>query len=299
MPTVLVVDDSPVDRRLAGRLLERNPQLAVDYAAHGVEALRNMESRRPDLVLTDLQMPNMDGLRLVEAVRRLYPGLPVVIMTAHGSEDVAVKALMSGAAGFVPKGGLNRILVDTVESVLALAHQQQASDRLVGCVERGELLLRLPSDPALIPVLADRVRQLVSTLGLVDQTGSVRVAVAFEEALRNSLYHGNLELAIDEIVQVSAKQTAAAALPERLSSEQRARSIGVRVAFSREQIELVITDQGHGFDPAQFPSPDDPLNFSGSEERGRGLVLMRIFMDEVTFNAAGNEVRLVKRCEIG
>ena len=106
MATVLVVDDSPVDRRLAGKLLERNSQLAVDYAAHGGEALRQMEQRMPDLVLTDLQMPNMDGLRLVETVRRLYPLVPVIIMTAHGSEDVAVKALMSGAAGFVPKGGL-------------------------------------------------------------------------------------------------------------------------------------------------------------------------------------------------
>ena len=300
MPTVLVVDDSPVDRRLAGKLLEKNPQLAVDYAAHGGEALRQMEQRMPDLVLTDLQMPNMDGLRLIETVRRLYPLVPVIIMTAHGSEDVAVKALMSGAAGFVPKGGLAGALVDTVESVLTLARKKRGHDRLMDCVGSGEATLALPSDRTLFAPLVEQVQHLVSAVELVDETDSLRVALALEEALVNALYHGNLGLSPAEIEQANSAfhQGGQTVLPDRLPPEIRERKIHVRVQFSREQAAFTIRDEGSGFNPAEIPAPTDPLNFSGESPAGRGLVLIRMFMDEVSFNESANEIRLIKRREM-
>jgi CheY-like chemotaxis protein/anti-sigma regulatory factor (Ser/Thr protein kinase) len=299
MATVLVVDDSPVDRRLAGRLLEKNPQLAVDYAAHGGDALRQMEQRMPDLVLTDLQMPNMDGLRLVETVRRLYPLVPVIIMTAHGSEDVAVKALMSGAAGFVPKGGLGGALVATVESVLTLARKKRGHDRLMDCIGSGEAVLSLPSDRSLFTPLVEHVQHMVSAIGLVDETGSLRVALAMEEALVNALYHGNLGLSAAEIEAANSAfhQSGQDVLPDRLSPALRERKIYVRVQFSREQVTFTIRDEGAGFNPASIPAPTDPLNFSGESPAGRGLVLIRMFMDEVGFNESANEIRLCKRRE--
>ncbi|HEY2250339.1 MAG TPA: response regulator, partial [Planctomycetaceae bacterium] len=61
MPTVLVVDDSEVDRRLVGGLLERQGSCSVVYACDGRAALKMFETAVPDLVLTDLQMPEMDG----------------------------------------------------------------------------------------------------------------------------------------------------------------------------------------------------------------------------------------------
>jgi CheY-like chemotaxis protein/anti-sigma regulatory factor (Ser/Thr protein kinase) len=299
MATVLVVDDSPVDRRLAGKLLEKNPQLAVDYAAHGGDALRQMEQRMPDLVLTDLQMPNMDGLRLVETIRRLYPLVPVIIMTAHGSEDVAVKALMSGAAGFVPKGGLGGALVATVESVLTLVRKKRGHDRLMDCIGSGEAVLTLPSDRSLFTPLVEHVQHLVSAVGLVDETGSLRVALAMEEALVNALYHGNLGLSPAEIEAANSAfhQSGQDVLPDHVSPAWRERKIHVRVEFSREQVTFTIRDEGPGFNPANIPAPTDPLNFSGESPAGRGLVLIRMFMDEVSFNESANEIRLSKRRE--
>ena len=69
MSHLLVVDDSGVDLRIAGSLLEKNPEWTVAYASSGNEAVEQMESRLPDLIVTDLLMPNMDGLQLVELVR--------------------------------------------------------------------------------------------------------------------------------------------------------------------------------------------------------------------------------------
>ena len=73
MPTVLVVDDSAVDRRLVGRLLEEDAELQLEYAVHGVDALAKMEHVIPDLIVTDLMMPKMDGLELVGVVKCRYP----------------------------------------------------------------------------------------------------------------------------------------------------------------------------------------------------------------------------------
>ena len=80
MPTVMVVDDTAVDRRLAGGLLERATNLNVCYAHDGDEALTLVGQEMPDLVLTDLQMPNVDGLQLVNVLRERYPGIPVVLI---------------------------------------------------------------------------------------------------------------------------------------------------------------------------------------------------------------------------
>ncbi|HEY5312295.1 MAG TPA: response regulator [Pirellulales bacterium] len=294
MPIVLVVDDSPVDRRLIGRLLEKGKDYTVDYAGHGVEALRQLETRMADIVLTDMQMPNMDGLKLVETIHRMYPLLPVIIMTAHGSEDIAVKALMAGAAGFVPKGGLARALVDAVESVLSATRPKGQQERLLECVNSGECALELENDRALFAPLLEWVQQLLAGLRLVDRSEALRVALAVEEALLNALYHGNLELSQEEMFEATSRfHEGGGDRPEPgQQAVPTARRIHVDIRFSREQASFTIRDDGAGFDSATLPNPLDPATLTS--ETGRGLVLMRTFMDEVRFNAEGNEVTLVK-----
>src|ERR1700722_9974854 len=109
MAKILVVDDSLVDQRLAGRLLQEHSDnvyldkpmaVQVVYANNGKEALDVIPRDRPDLVLTDLQMPELNGLELVDALRDKFPALPVILMTAHGSEDIALQALRRGAASY-------------------------------------------------------------------------------------------------------------------------------------------------------------------------------------------------------
>ncbi len=91
--TVLVVDDAAIDRRMTGAIIERNLGWRVAYAEDGAAALAAMERETPRLVVTDLCMPGMDGLELVAAVRRQYPSVPVVLMTAFGNEEIAMHAL--------------------------------------------------------------------------------------------------------------------------------------------------------------------------------------------------------------
>src|SRR4051794_40460387 len=90
---IMVVDDSRVSQRLAGRLIQNGTGRAVVYANNGTQALALIKEVEPSIVLTDLQMPGMDGLELVGAIRSDFPRIPVILMTAYGSEEAAMLAL--------------------------------------------------------------------------------------------------------------------------------------------------------------------------------------------------------------
>ena len=103
--TVLVVDDSPIDARIAMSIAE-GAGLVTRRAKDGKEALEMIAAREPTLVLTDLMMPRLDGLELVDRIGDRYPHIPVILMTSTGSQEVALEALRIGASGYVPKSVL-------------------------------------------------------------------------------------------------------------------------------------------------------------------------------------------------
>ncbi|AKT36038.1 ATP-binding response regulator [Chondromyces crocatus] len=287
MVKVLVVDDSAIDRRLAAGFLRRAGMEAV-HAEHGAEALERITREAPDIVITDLQMPEMDGLELVEAIRRSHSGMPVVLMTAHGSEDIAVQALRRGAASYVPKRDLANTLVSTVQQILEVARRERQEQILRACLHAAEWHFELDNDIAQIPAVVGHLEQSVVRLGLCDEAMSLQVAVALREVLVNAIYHGNLEVSsallehgshFDELVRQRKS--------ERPYCDRRVRLLARE---TREEAVYVITDEGPGFDPSTLPDPFDLENLE--KPSGRGLLLVRTFMDEVTHNERGNEITL-------
>jgi CheY-like chemotaxis protein/anti-sigma regulatory factor (Ser/Thr protein kinase) len=299
MPIIMVVDDSPVDRRLVSALLGKGRELdwLVEQAENGTQALAMMKELVPNVVVTDLLMPGMDGLQLVATLRTDYPQVPVVLITGQGSEALAVEALIRGAASYVPKNQLGDILVDTVTQVLAMASADHTHERLRDCILKTQLTLEFDNDPALISPLVDLVRRALTTMRFGDPTERLHVGIALEEALFNALLHGNLALPAGHLQPARAALSAGKA--SRFVQERRSqtpycnRKIFVDAILRPEEARFVIRDQGAGFAPAALPSRGDPKSLE--QGSGRGLVLMRNFMDDVTFNGTGNEVTLVKR----
>jgi CheY-like chemotaxis protein/anti-sigma regulatory factor (Ser/Thr protein kinase) len=288
---LLVVDDSPIDRRLAGALLEKHFACTVQYAADGKEAVEHLNGQLTDLVLTDLQMPAMNGLELVAAIKNDYPLVPVILMTAQGSEDIAAEALRQGAASYVPKRKLADDLVPTVERILQGSQEDRGHSHLMHYLESGELAFDLDNDLFLIQSLVNLLRQMLRCLPLGDETERLRVGVALEEALTNACYHGNLE--IGAALAGSERQAHETLARERRFEEPyRDRRIHVRARIGRDEAVFVIRDDGPGFDVSRLTAPGLADAEAGV---GRGVVLMRSIMDEVKYNDAGNEVTLVKR----
>lgn len=300
MPTVLVVDDSAVDRRLVGGLLDRDSDWTIQYAQHGQEALARMSESEVDVVVTDMQMPEMNGLDLVRAIRIHYTDVPVILMTAHGSETLAVEALEQGATSYVPKSKLADTLADTLDQVLALLRADRSYERLIDSMTRNEFTFLLENDAALIDPLVDLVQQMVGGMRLCDPIGRVRVGMALEQALLNALYRGNLEITAEQMQQ-SREMMLMGGGPDLVEERRsqppyRDRRIFVDAQITKDEARLLIRDEGPGFNVAGVPERNDPAPLE--RDGGRGLVLMRNFMDEVTFNDVGNEVTMLKRRDV-
>lgn len=294
MPTVLVVDDSAVDRKLAGALLEKSPGLEVLYADNGDVALEMIQATPPNAVLTDLVMPSFDGLDLVANIITNHPQVPVVLMTGEGNEAVAVKALQAGAASYVPKTSLGDLLVETVEHVLDVAREEQSHMRLMTCMRRYDCSFALDNDFTMIPPLVNFLHRSVRSVGVCREQTGIRVSIALEEALNNALFHGNLELSSDLREQERAVYLAEVE-SRRNSQPYRDRKIYVDAVVTTEEAKFVIRDEGPGFDPTTLPDPTDPANLE--KPSGRGLLLIQTFMDEAAYNAQGNELTMIKRPE--
>ena len=290
MARILVVDDSMIDLRIAAGILEREAECEIVSAKDGNEALECMETELPDLVVTDLQMPGLNGLELVERLRREYPLIPVVLMTGAGSEQVAVEAIEKGASSYVPKKELANDLVDTVTRLLATATEQRARRRLLKHLSEQKYIL--PNDKELLSSLCADVRQMLQDLQMLDESNCLRFVSAIDEALLNAYYHGNLEVS-SELRDEDASAYYDLAKNRRRKPPYCDRRIYVALHIRSDAVTVVIRDDGKGFDLEAIPDPTDP----GFVERahGRGLLLMRAFVDEIGFNDACNEVTLLKR----
>ncbi|HEU4452252.1 MAG TPA: sigma-54 dependent transcriptional regulator [Longimicrobium sp.] len=132
---ILVVDDEPAIRFSLAELLEADGH-EVREAAHAPAALAALEEDAADLVVSDLTMPAMDGMQLLEEVRARHPGTLFVLMTAHGDERTAVRALREGAYDYVPKPFDNeeiRAAVRRAREVLSLrAENARLREELAG-----------------------------------------------------------------------------------------------------------------------------------------------------------------------
>jgi CheY-like chemotaxis protein len=297
MTTVLVVDDSAADRALVSGLLRARSQWTVQTTANGAEALAQMETVTPDAVLTDLQMPEMDGLQLVAAIREQHPGVPVVLMTAYGSETLAIEALEKGAASYVPKSQLADKLLNTLEKVLALARADRSYEQLIGCMTDVEFALSLKNDAGLFDPLVELIQQVVVGVGFCDFAERLHIGMALKEPLMNALLHGSLELSVEQMQAVLDKlrkgEEVSLVKDPRSEPTYRDRRILVKARICPEEVRFVVRDEGVGFDITAVPESKDPAALEPGQRRG--LTIMRNLMDEVIFNDVGNEVTLVKR----
>ncbi len=269
----------------------------VRCAGDGYEAIEHLASGFCELVVTDLEMPMMNGLELVNHMRAHYPHIPAVLVTARGSEHLAAEALRQGAAGYVPKSNLDDLLLKTVEEVLGLMRMEQSYSKLIECMTENRFVFEMPNQPDMFMPAIDLSLQMACGIDLFGETECPRVAMALKQALENAMYRGNLELTHEQWKNQSANdspnQQQLANVSQRLAkSPYKDRKIHFDARVMREMLRVVIRDQGPGFDTKLAPQKDDPDALD--DQKGRGLVLIHNFMDRVSYNEQGNEITLIK-----
>ncbi len=293
---ILVVDDSPVEQRRIGRLLEKNiSDVGVTYANDGKAALDAIVGAMPDMVLSDMRMPIMNGLELVENIQSRGYGVPVILMTSYGNEEIAVQALRAGAASYVPKLVIEKNLITTIRSVLSLSSKQVGRRRLLSTLESAESRFVLENDSSFIAPLIEYLQEQFATMHLFDSLQVTRISVAIQEAIANAIYHGNLELD-SELRQEDESIFYNLAEERRHANEYAQRRVRVKATLTTTEVRLRIQDDGPGFNPASVRDPTEEINLD--RIGGRGLLLIRMLMDEVSHNPKGNEITMVKKAVV-
>jgi two-component system chemotaxis response regulator CheY len=122
VPQVLIVDDSKLMRDMVAACLKPNPALAVTHAASGLEAIERLSLKRFDVVVLDLNMPDIGGLEVIEFIRGqdTLRTLPIIVVTTRGDEASRAHALSAGATRYVTKPFSPEAILSEVNAVAAL-----------------------------------------------------------------------------------------------------------------------------------------------------------------------------------
>ena len=311
MPRVLVVEDSEQEVPKLRQFLAQAGYdgLPVTFA---MDLCDRAKRSAASAVLVGSVPVELDVPTFFAAMNEWLPTVPIMALTGNvtttavATEQAASTArhrhitpkdaLSSGIAGCLPRDSLASDLEWTLQTILssalslasALSPAQDDSDTTS---EADAICYTIDNAPGLIPLLVAQARCRVESWPFADPMEPARVAVALSEVLENALYHGNLELS-SELRQGDGRAWREESRRRLCLPPYCDRRIRFQGVIDHRSARFTIHDEGPGFNPHLQTDCTERKNLERCA--GRGLFLMRAYMDEVQFNAAGNEAVLVK-----
>lgn len=290
---ILVVDDEPGIRKALYHQLTR-----VGYNARAVEnagqAWRAIEEFGPNLIITDLIMPDANGLTLLREIRNKHGNIPVIIMTGQGNLKDAITALRLGAADFILKPFNIKSLYKTLGNIFTNYKQKYYEHNIARFVRESYRKIEIDNDIYKVTMVAHELARQLVAAGFSDELEAENFGVAIREAILNGIYHGNLELdsGIREDLENGLRKFKEEMELRRMKKPYADRRIFIEARYTPECYTVTIRDEGPGFDYAALPDPTDIENIMKSY--GRGVFMIRIHSDEVNWSNGGNTIELRK-----
>ena len=194
---ILAVDDHPVFRQGIAGLIEGQADMTlVGEASNGREAIQQFRAQRPDVTLMDLQMPDMNGIDAISAIRNEFPQARIVVLTTYTGDIQVLRALKAGAQGYLLKNLLHKELLQTIRAVHAgkKALSPEASHEIASHATDDALT---PAEVAVLRLIAagnankqisyqlsisedtvkSRVKNILSKLGAKDRTHAAMIGL--------------------------------------------------------------------------------------------------------------------------
>jgi DNA-binding NarL/FixJ family response regulator len=194
---ILAVDDHPILRQgVAGLIADESDMTLVAEAANGREAIHQFRTHRPDVTLMDLQMPEMNGLDALIAIRGEFPEARIIVLTTYTGDVQAMRALKAGARAYLLKNSLHKELLDTIRAVhagrktlspeVSFELAEHSAEEFLSAAEVRVLRLIAEGNSnkeiaTLLSVTEDsikgQVRNILSKLGANDRTHAVTIGL--------------------------------------------------------------------------------------------------------------------------
>ncbi|MBU2060345.1 sigma-54-dependent transcriptional regulator [Flavobacterium frigidarium] len=181
MPKILIIEDEAAIRRVLGKILsEENDTYEVEDAEDGIVGFEKIKNNDYDLVLCDIKMPKMDGVELLEAVKKIKPEIPMVMISGHGDMETAINTMRMGAFDYISKPpDLNRLL-NTVRNALDKKQLVVENKILKKKVSKNYEMIGESDAINLIKVMIDKVAETEARVLITGPNGTGKELVAHQ-----------------------------------------------------------------------------------------------------------------------
>ncbi|HSL04195.1 MAG TPA: response regulator [Nitrospiraceae bacterium] len=284
--TLLVVADNDDTQTV---ILEHAKAMghSVISASTPALGLSTFDMTQPDIVITDLFLPEQEGIMLVKQIHERRPTCPVVLLTDAGHSESTMAGLRAGALDYVQQP----IHEEAFSQVLHRAiHRLPASVDDAPGVERLEYVLVMGTDPSFVESTVTWLIQ-GTAMGLMEAR-QLHLRAALQELIMNAIEHGCLELRYHDKIDAMAKDQYDELIRRRRQDTRfRDRRVTIRAIYDKRQqvFTYQIADEGKGFNwKSRMKSGIDVC--PPGDASGRGMFLAHSFFPDITYNDRGNEV---------
>lgn len=289
---ILIVEDEEGIRLWMEKVLT-DGGYQVKCAEDGEQGLKLFNNFQPEIVLSDINMPNMNGLEMLEEIRKIDPNSLFIIITALNESQLILQALRLKANDYLVKPLSGKDLLILVQKYSDILENRTPDREVLGMIYTRTLGMKVTNRLDLVSKIIDRLMQ--ETEHVISPGDRLGIHLGLAEIIINAIEHGNMGItykekskAVDGTIYEWNEL-----LKERCESpEYGNRLVDIKFQMTKNRCEWLITDQGEGFNWKLLPDPNSLESLN--ESHGRGIMLANLSFSEITYLGKGNQVRLVK-----
>lgn len=287
---VLIVEDDFASRELL-RITTEKEGYECEIAEDGEQGLAKFHEHKPDVVISDVRMPKMDGMELLETIRKDAKDIFIIIVTGHGTEELALKALQLGANNYIKKPLDLSDLKVLLRRFYNIIKSKELENNIPDFITNRHFELEFNTDVDLVPAI---VHYLIQKTGRVfTNKEKIQIELGLSELIINAIEHGNLAISNEEKNQALNDNKLSDLYKERMSIEAyKNKKVLIQYLYENDTCSWKIEDQGEGFNWKHVPAPTQ--NSLLQELHGRGIFLSKLQFDKLEYEGKGNIVQIEK-----
>ncbi len=290
---ILFVDDEESIRELFVEF--HKSEHSIDLAVNGLEAFEKASNIDYDLIISDISLPKMSGLELIEELRRTGKNSPFIVITGDSDIEIAIKTFRLGAIDFFLKPFKMSALKDRIQKLNI--NKVDKSEVSLDHIAYFDLSFRLHFSPEIrqVPKFVDHICSHFDYFYYLPKEDLFSIKIVLHELIANAIEHGVGRIKYFEkkaILESGEDYYSRVEDACRKSNEK----VLVSIRANEQGFHLTVEDPGEGFDLNSVPNPIE--NPTRNLVSGRGIFLSRMNIDSITYNEKGNRVEVFKSWSI-
>jgi CheY-like chemotaxis protein len=290
MRKILIIDDEKPVRDVLNIALKEEGYESYQ-ASNGENGFELCKTSKPDIVLTDVMMPGIDGIEVTKRIKAQSDDIDVVVMSGFGTEELVVNALRAGASNYIKKPIIFDELFKILDDIIFKRENRKRFEIDKEIVQKEHKEIVLGNDVSSVWGAVNQI--LFNAHAVADQSIIEGMSIGLYELLINAIEHGNLGITFEEKSEAMQSNRYRELLEKRRKGIEREKQyVHIRCDYSPDTLTVEIQDHGDGFDLTTLPDMKDTESILS--DHGRGILLATLFYDQVEYAEPGNCVKISK-----